>query len=135
MDLEVFLPVQVVDSDIDAAGHEVQFGQVGVAAGKVDQIDQGVAVQAEIVSPAELDFRSAFPCPELIAGDDDKVHFTLFVAKILGPLDIDVALDIAQTGITAAVVAFLLAEREKGENQNRCDHDDFFHLFSPSTFL
>jgi hypothetical protein len=131
MDLEVFLAVQVGDSDIDAAGNEVQLSQVALAAGEVHYIDQGVAVEAEIVSPAELNFRSALPCPELVAGDDDKVHFSLFVAKILGPLDIDIALDIAQTGITAAVEAFLLAECEKGENHNqcRCDQDEFFHLF------
>jgi hypothetical protein len=135
MDLEVFLSVQVVDSDIDAAGNEVQLGQVAVAAGQVHHIDQGVAVQTEIVSLPELDFRSAVPCPELVARDDNKVHFSLFVAKILGPLDIDVAIDITQTGITAAVIALLLAKHEKGKNHNqcRCDHDEFFHLFSPST--
>jgi len=84
----------------------VQLGQVAVAAGEVHHINQGVVVQAKIVSPAELDLGPAFSCPELVARDDDKVHLTLFVAKILSPLDIDVAVDIAQTGIAAAVVAF-----------------------------
>jgi hypothetical protein len=113
----------------------VQLAQVAVAAREVHQIHQRVVVQAEIIFPAELNFRAPFPCPEFVARDDDKVHFSLFISKILGPLDIDISLHVANTGVTSAVISFGLAKGKKGENHNQCgcDHDESFHLHSPST--
>jgi hypothetical protein len=117
MDLETLFPVEAVDSDEEASGKEMDFGRIGIALGKGYNVHLGEIVQAEVVSPAELNLQASVFRPELVALDDDEVHLALLITLVLAALDIDVAFDVAHARITSAVISLVLSESDKGKNR------------------
>ncbi len=130
MDLEISLSVHVPDAEKDAALEKVDLGRVAVPAGKPGDVDLGLPIKAQDVAPAELDFRPAFPCSELVAFDDDEVHLAELVTEVLSALEINVALDVAQPGEAPVVVALGLSESQERKRRDRRDRQgyEFFHL-------
>jgi hypothetical protein len=63
---------------------------------KLDKIDLSVAIDAEIVSFAKMNFCPALSSSQLVAFDDKQVHNSFFIAQIRCSLDIDISLDVAQ---------------------------------------
>jgi hypothetical protein len=124
MNFEILLAVERVNSQINAAGQQMELGRISVIRGEVHDVNLGILIQAQVIAPAQLDFDATVFGPHFVAFDDNEVDFALLIAQILAPLDIDIALDIAYAGITAAVVALGIAESEKGENDchGHCHH-------------
>jgi hypothetical protein len=137
MDLDILLPVEAADAEKQAPGEEVELRRVIFLSGQADHVDLGVPVEAKEIAPAELDFGPAVAGPDLVSLDDDQVDFTLFEAEVLGPLDVHVALDVAQARVAAVVVSLGLAENESGDrhDQGRRDDQGFLHRLSPSAPL
>jgi len=134
VDLEILLPVEGSDPDEDLPGEEMELGGLGIAAREGDEFDERLGVEAEVVSSSKLDLDPAVAGPDLVALDEDKVQLALLVAEVLGALNVNVALDVAEPDVAPVVIAFRLTKGQDGkaDDQDRCQDQDFLHRLSPS---
>jgi hypothetical protein len=133
VDLVALLDVQGGDPKIHAAAQDVELGGQPAAIGKGGHFDLGVVVEAQVVAEPELDFQPAAPRAQLVAFDDDQVDLPLLVAEVLGPLDVDVALNVAHPRVAPVVITGGLSERGERQDDGCCDGEKSYasHLFSP----
>jgi len=121
MDLKILFPIQRPDTEKNAPIQNMELGRVIIPIRESDDINLGVEIETEVVSSTELNFGPSFPRAKLVSGNDDEVHLALFVAEVLGSLDIDVPLDITQTVVTPVVIPLGLSRNQNRKCHNRRD--------------
>jgi len=63
MDLEILLPIQLPDAEIDTAAEKVDLGRLAIPGRESGHIDLGIQVETQDVAPAELDLGPAVARP------------------------------------------------------------------------
>lgn len=95
MNLKASFPIQKVYPQIDPARKQMELCRPFTILRKMDKVKLSVAVDAEIVSVAKMNLCPALSSPQLVAFDDKQIHDSLFIARIICPLNIDLSFDIA----------------------------------------
>ncbi len=126
MDFHTLFHPEAADPEIGTAFKQLDTDDIISLDGKTCKIDLSIMIDAEIVSMSQRNFRSSFSCSQLISLNNGQVDNTLFIAKVSGSLDIDIPLDIAQTGITVTVI--IRIARSKSERNTQCHKSECNHV-------
>jgi len=114
MDGEIFLPVHLAYAQINGAGDQMDDHTIVAFARQTVQIDMGIAIQANKVLSAKMDFSSPFFRTQFISFDERQIDRSFFVVRIGGTLYENVSNDAAQTRIAVAVIIGILGRKECG---------------------
>jgi hypothetical protein len=108
MELDALLLGEIAHPEIGAAARQDELDALLPFPGQDGELDLGVVVEAEIVAAAEVDLGLAALGPDAVSLDEGEIDLSLLVAQTRGPLDVDRAVDIAQTGIAVGIITFIL---------------------------
>ncbi len=144
MDLEALVLEEGADPHVDGAFRQVDADTLIALCGQGRELDLGVFAEAQVIALAEVDLGLASLGPERVALDEGQVDLALFKALVRRALDKDVAVDVAQAGITVGIVPLvrdgrgLLGGQAQGDRNDECgrhkrrsDHH-LVHRLSPS---
>ena len=98
MKFDRLLLLQRPDDEEDVARPDAETGDVVGLLRQVEDIELGLAVETDIVPPAEVDLDPALGRADAVAFADGHVERRLLIAEVGGPLHESLALDEAQAG-------------------------------------
>jgi hypothetical protein len=83
--------------------------------GKSGEIDLSVVICPEIIFLPKMNFRSAFPCSQLVTFNNRQINSSFFVAFICTSLHKYITFDITQTSIAVTVIITRFRGKENGD--------------------
>ena len=108
-DPQVSPPLENVDLDVLLA----LLGQDG-------ELKARVLVEAKVVATAEMDLGPAPLGSHLVSLDEGQVDLAFFVAQVGGPLDVNVAVDVAEPGEAVGIEGLFLAGQPERNGNDEC---------------
>lgn len=107
MDFDVFFAEKSMDPKKNPPLKQVELDHVFRLGRKTGEIDLGISIQSEEIFSAQADLDTAVPGGQLILHNHRKVDGGRFVSQPAGSFQIDVTLDIIDSGKTVLIIFFL----------------------------
>ncbi len=100
---------------------------------QINEIKLGLTIDTQIILITKMNFCPPVSCADFVSFDNGKIDISHFKTGVASSLDIHISIDVAQSGITFAVILCILRQNRQRntKHHNHQKRQCFFHLWPP----